>query len=225
MKYTPYSYSKISTHQQCNRKFKYVYIDKVKPGKKDLTALLKGGAVHNIFENYPNPGTHKLAPKYQHIFDNFIKTKLGEKYVKTDSIREYSFGLTEDLQITTYAAKDALFRGFVDHICIIENVLHLIDWKTGKLKEQRWQSYDQLMFYAIYFFQKYSHVNTIRISYVYVEHNEAENDIVLERKYLQNYVNDLMSLIYAAENDIQFQKCPSKLCDYCEYKEHCDNDQ
>lgn len=65
----------------------------------------------------------------------------------------------------------------------------------------------------------------IRISYVYVEHDEAENDIVLERQYLQNYVNDLMGLIREAENDVEFKKCPSRLCDYCEYKEYCDNDQ
>ena len=188
-----------------------------------MTALLKGGAVHSILEHYPNETAHKLAPKYQHIADNFIRTNLGEKYLIQDSIREFDFGLTENLEPTKYSDKEALFRGSVDFICTIDNVLHLIDWKTGKYKEQRWQVYDQLMFYAIYFFQRYKNADTIKISYVYVEH-EMENDIVLERKYLQNYINDLLHLINNVEKDVKFVKNPSKLCDWCDFKTHCSED-
>lgn len=224
MKYAPYSFSKLSLHEQCNRKFKYRYIDKVKPQKQDMTALLKGGAVHSLLENYPNPSTHKLAPKYKHIFDDFLQTKLGQDYLNIPSIREFAFGLTKDFEPTEYKSKDAIFRGYVDYICTKDNVLHLIDWKTGRLKEQKWQSYDQLMMYAIYFFQRYPNIDQIKISYVYVEHAEAENDLLLERKYLRTYKDSLAGMIISTEQDIEFKKCPSKLCDYCEFQYHCDKD-
>lgn len=123
MKYAPYSFSKLATHKHCNRKFKYNYIDKAPKDKTDMTALLKGGAVHSILEHYPNESTHKLAPKYQHIVDNFICTTLGEKYLNQESIREFSFGLTKQLTPTTYSDKEALFRGFIDFICTIEDTL------------------------------------------------------------------------------------------------------
>ena len=100
MKFAPYSFSKLNTHKSCNRKFKYNYIDKAPRDKTDMTALLKGGAIHSIIEHHPEPTTHKLAPKYQHIVDNFICTNLGEKYLTQDSIREFDFGLTQDLQPT-----------------------------------------------------------------------------------------------------------------------------
>ena len=225
MKYNPYSFSKLSTHKHCNRKFKYNYIDKAPKDKMDMTALLKGGAVHSILEHYPNESLHKLAPKYQHIADKFVVTNIGEKYLTQESIREFDFGLTKDLTPTAYSDKEALFRGSIDFICTIDNVIHLIDWKTGKYKEPKWQEYDQLMFYGIYFFQRYENVDTIKISYVYIEHENHENSIVLERQYLETYVKQLIELIHNAETDEEFKKNPGPLCNWCEFRTHCNSDK
>lgn len=223
-KYAPYSYSKISIHNQCNRKFKYQYLDKAPKSKSDITPLLKGGAVHSILENYPTPSTHKLAPKFQYIADKFIETDLGQKYLNLESIREYNFGLTKQLAPCKYSDKDALFKGSIDFITKIDDVLHLNDWKTGKLKEEKWQDFDQLMFYAIYFFMRYPTINKIVISYVYVEHEEHENKITLFRENLNNYVSTLLDLINAAETDTIFAKNITPLCDWCAFQEHCQQD-
>lgn len=221
MKHSPYSYSRLNSYKVCPRKFKYTYISKLKPQKLDRTALLKGGAVHSIIENYPEKSKHKLAPKYQHVFDKFIETELGKKYLSKESVREFEFGLTEDLEITSYSDKKAMFRGSVDFVCIVDNVLHLIDWKTGKYKEPKFQDYTQLMYYGIYFFKKFENINTMRITYVYVEHPEHENDLILERKFVDNYVNDLKSTINSVESDTEFCKNISSLCKYCDFEDHC----
>lgn len=221
-KFAPYSYSKISTYNQCNRKFKYNFIDKAPKSKTDITALLKGGAVHSILENYPNSSTHKYAPKYNYVAENFLKTELAKKYLLVNSTREFYFGLTPSLTPTKYSDKSAIFRGSVDYICIIDGILNLIDWKTGKSKEEKYQDFDQLLFYAIYFFSTYPNIDKIRISYVYVEHDH-ENDIVLDRKYLDNYTNQLLSNINKIETEEIFEKSKSYLCNYCDFKEHCDS--
>lgn len=80
------------------------------------------------------------------------------------------------------------------------------------------------MFYAIYFFQKYPNINKIKISYVYVEHADTENDLILERKYLDTYVSELINLINDAENDMEYAKNPSMLCSYCPFEVHCKQD-
>lgn len=221
MKYAPYSFSRLNLYSQCARKFKYRVIDKVPQEQGDMTALLKGGAVHHMLEYYPNKSSHKLAPKYQSIVDVFGKTIIGEKYLSKDSTREFSFGLDLKLNPCSYSNKLALFRGSIDYICIVNNTLHLIDWKTGKEKEQKWQDYSQLMYYAIYFFQAYPTIDSIKVSYVYVEHENMENELLLERKYLQKYVNDLVLLIKRAEGDEVFDKTESPLCDWCPYQNHC----
>ena len=223
MKYSPYSFSKLSTHNQCNRKFKYTYIEKAPKSEKDMTPLLKGGAVHSILEHYPNKSPHKLAEKYQHIANKFLETDIAKEIFFGDSVREYDFGLTKDLKPTKYNDKEALFRGSIDYIFTTDK-LNLIDFKTGKAKEQKWQSFDQLMFYAIYFFQKYPNINEINISYVYVEHENYHNSIILERQYLKNYISQLLTLIKNVETDTEFKKNESKLCDWCEFKEYCTKD-
>jgi CRISPR/Cas system-associated exonuclease Cas4 (RecB family) len=224
MKYAPYSFSRLNTHNSCNRKFKYSYIDKVQPENTDKTALLKGGALHSIIEHFPDNSPHKLAPKYQHIFNKFIISDLGKWYLFRDSIREYDFGLDYNLNPCSYNNKQALFRGSVDFICTIDNILHLCDWKSGNLKDEKYQSYDQLMFYAVYFFQKYEKIKTIKISYVYIEHENQENTMTLERKYLNVYTKQLTEMIESAENDTIHKKNITRLCDYCEFKKHCSED-
>lgn len=223
-KFTPYSFSKVATHKGCNRKFKYNYIDKAPRQKRDMTALLKGGALHSILEHFPEATNHKLASKYFHIAEKFLKSELGIKYFNVKSIRELSFGLDENLQPCEYSDKKAIFKGFIDYICTVDDVLHLVDWKSGKYKDQKFQDYSQLLYYAIFFFKKYPTINKINISYVYIEHENLENVLTLERQYLDNYIDDLMSSIYAVENDVEFKKNVGPLCNYCDFQEHCNND-
>lgn len=223
--FSPYSYSKISTFQQCKRKFKYNYIDKIPQGDRDTTPLIKGGAVHSIFEKYPEASTHKRAPDYQYIFDVFLNSGLGKKYIFRESSREKTIRINKNFEADDNATKEeTLFRGFVDYICTIDDTVNLIDWKTGKLRDQKYQDFNQLLFYSIYFFLKYDHINTVRIAYVYVEHPEYENAIVLERKYLDNYIHTLKSSINDIETETVFPKNITKLCDWCPFQEHCSSD-
>lgn len=120
MKYTPYSFSKLNTHKQCGRRFKYQYIDKIPQEDTDRTPLIKGGAIHSILEKYPEPSTHKMAEKYQDIADRFIVSTIGQKYMTNNSVREHSFGLTSSFKPTTYSDKEAIFRGHIDYICLEE---------------------------------------------------------------------------------------------------------
>lgn len=226
MKFAPYSYSRISSFQTCARKFKYTYIDKADKKPQNMEPLLKGGAVHHILENHPWPSTHKLAPQYQHIVDKFLRTEHGKKLMFRESTREFDFGLDKDLVPCGYNDEHAIFRGSVDYIFIENGVLYLVDWKTGKYKEQRWQTYDQLMFYGLYFFIRYPNVNKIHISYVYIEHENLHNDLTLERKWLDDYKEKLLNAINEIETEEVFPKTVKnqKLCDWCEFQLHCEQD-
>ena len=222
-KYAPYSFSKMNTYLDCPRKFKYNYITKAPKSETDLTPLLKGGAIHNIIENYPNPPTNKLAPKYQHIADRFIESDLGKKYIFTKSVNEASFGLDENFNPVEYNDKSAIMRGYIDHVCIIDGIIHIQDFKSGKLKDEKYQDYNQLKIYAIYFFQKYK-VEKIRISYVYIEHENQENPMILEIKYLDSYINTVKEYLTKVETDNDFNKNETHLCNWCSYKEHCSSE-
>ena len=221
LKFTPYSFSRLNTFVQCPRKFKYSYIDKIPQEETDKTALYKGSALHSILENYPNPGTHKLSEKYQPIIDKFLKSKYIH-YLERDHVSELKIGLSTSLEPCGYYDKTAMFRGAIDYFTVIDSVMHIIDFKSGKLKEHKYQDFNQLMFYAIYMFKKYLKLNTIKISYLYIEHN-TDNSMTLERKYLNNYSRTLLETIKNAESS-NYEKCESKLCEWCPYENFCSKD-
>lgn len=229
LKYTPYSYSKISTFKSCPLKFKFQYIDKI-PGKMDTAALIKGRTIHYLIENshlseedYEPEMKQNIKdyPEAVEIKKNFEQSSLGIKYLKDidkTAINEYKLGLSLSLNSTDYS-KESLFNGIVDYICVKNNILYLVDYKSGKYRDERWQDYNQLLFYAIYFFAKYN-VQKIIISFVYVEHN-LENLIELDIKYLDNYKKELLLNIKEIEDCIDFNPECSRLCDYCGFQEIC----
>ena len=216
----PLSYSKISTWCSCPRKFKYQYIDKVPTQERDRTPLLKGSAIHSTLENYPEPGTHKLSEQYQDITDRFLNSDYKELF-NYPNIRELKVAFDHNLNPQPYN-NSALFRGYIDYMCFIDGEVHLIDWKTGSYKEQKYQDFNQLLFYAIFVFLKYSGVNTINIRYVYVEHL-IENTLKLERMYLNNYIGEFRNLTEKMRLS-EFEKIPQKLCEYCDFEKHCISD-
>lgn len=218
--FAPYSYSKISMYHQCPRKFKYAIIDKLKGIQTDDTALIKGRAIHSFLENYPV--RIDISPEFEAAISAFIQSDFGKAVLNKPSTREYKFGLDRYLNPCDFWDKAVFIRGLIDHISVCEDTVHLIDYKTGKYKDEKYQSFDQLLVYAIYFFNKYKKIDKIKISYVYVEHN-LENSMLLERQFLDNYTNQLQGLISPLENDQSFNKNVSKLCGYCQFRDICIN--
>jgi len=229
LKYTPYSFSKISTYNSCPRKFKYQYIDKI--GKyEDSPALIKGRTIHYLIENstvspeeYSDEMKQNIVeyPETLEIKKNFEESALGRKYlvdIDKPPVQEFKLGLSLNLESKEYD-KSSLFNGIVDYICVKSGVLYICDFKSGRYKEERYMDYSQLLYYAIYFFVKYN-IQKINISYIYVEHN-LENKLELDIKYLDNYKMDLLNNIKNIEEDREFLENKTKLCDYCGFQEIC----
>ena len=220
MRFAPYSFSKLSTYQQCPLRFKFKYIDKIPEGKFDDSALVKGSNVHSILENYSE------VQQQNSIVEKFLKCDIAQKYLPailgtSKSVKEFNIGLDTKLNPSKYSDKSTIFRGKVDLMTVIDKTLNIIDYKTGKYKEEKYQSYDQLMFYAIYYFIRYHKIDKIRISYVYLE-AQLENEMILERKYLSSYIDRLIKTINSVETDTQFIKNKSILCNWCPYQETCE---
>ena len=236
-KFTPYSYSKMSTFFSCKRKFKFKYIDKVKIEKCPQEALVKGYCCHLVLEHFPEFPTEELLEVQPEDFRNlgietakmFIETDLAKSILNINGLKEYQFGITEEFRPCGYDDTTALFRGSIDRINVLnDNGLHyeLIDYKTGKYKDINKQSYDQLSFYAMYMYLKYFNIipwKSIKIRYIYVEHSK-ENSLIITYEDFVNILKKFKSQISEIENCIVFSKTENRLCDWCDYQEICQNE-
>ena len=235
MKYSPYSFSKINLYEQCPRKYKFQYIDKLGVWIPNI-ATERGSFIHLLLENHTKDKKTKfkfhIATEEQQkecfdIFTTFLDSDIGKETMVSDAIAELSFGMkiTETgLDICNYGDKSALFRGKIDHTIFKDkDTIRVIDFKTGKVSPFPMPL--QLIMYAIYLFYKYPDVNTIETLFLYVEHLE-EKQYIFKREHLTASTEKLLEKIITIENDETFDKKPSALCSYCDFKTVglCDGD-
>lgn len=210
-----FSFSKISTYKECPLKYKYRYIDKL-PSKPSIH-LIKGSKVHKLLENYENitPG------EYFDVVRNFAESELGQEILSKPSIREHKIKLDARLRANDELKKDETrFIGFIDRINVHDGV-DLIDFKTGKYKEPKYQDFEQLILYSLYMFDKFD-IDEIKLRFVYVEHN-IENTLIFKRESADFYRTQLKADIEKIENDTEFKKCPGPLCPWCDYRDLCNS--
>lgn len=252
MKYTPYSFSKISTWFSCPRRFKYNYIDKIKTEWVRSIPLERGTLIHLIFElerDIPAIKAHKDFKEIKQrgildgpaikgcfeVYDNFVKSKAGQSLMsKKRLFAEMPLGLSHDLEIMEYNPSDKegidnlFLRGYIDSAVISEgkegkdDTLIVIDWKSGKYKTKDQQEWDQLLYYAIGLFSKMP-FNKIILAYAYVEHDKMNLKEVY-RSDIEKYKAALYNNVNKIESDTVFEKNESALCNWCDYQNHCDND-
>lgn len=205
--FKPYSQSKISAFESCPMKFKFQYIDKIKPECK-FDHLERGRSVHKDLELYPNCNNETVL--------KFMQSEVGQKYSKLllgDIKREVRIGLNEGYELSCYDKANVL-NGIIDLIFIKDGVVHIVDWKTGRVPEE--QNWDQLETYAIAFLKKYD----VSVSYVYVDHC-VERTKLITQDQRESLVNKLKSRINLIESCTEFNRSVSWLCEYCPFKDLC----
>lgn len=227
-KYSPYSFSKLNTYEMCPKRFKFRYIKKEKEGECDKSALIRGSAIHEMFENHQK-GKEPKKSKYTADFKKAIERPQVKKIKKhlespEKTCREVSFGMTKDFSPCEYKDKNALFRGKIDLVYIDNGVLNLADYKTGKAKDEKYQNYDQLLLYSIYFFQRYPSLEKLKISYVYVD-QDVVNSLEVLRSFIETHKAHFLSIVNSIEADQEYIAKPSKLCHWCPYHKKCKESQ
>jgi CRISPR/Cas system-associated exonuclease Cas4 (RecB family) len=231
VKYNPYSFSKVSLYNNCNRKFKYKYIDRIKV-KTDTYHLEKGNYVHEVLEHLRTGGevdvskynlTAEQIAEIDVLIDTFVQSEFSKTflYPKTDHVfTEIKFGIDTKLEVSDYDYRDKnlLYLGAVDQVNFYSDSLHVIDWKTGKVRNYT----EQLRHYAMWALTQFPNVEKVITSYVFIEHNQSI-DVIVTREELKKIHLELLSNIQTIETDEQFFRKETPLCDYCEYGHHHSN--
>ncbi|MEM4605761.1 MAG: PD-(D/E)XK nuclease family protein [Candidatus Pacearchaeota archaeon] len=244
-----YSHSKVSCFEQCPKKYKFQYIDKIEPEIETTIEAFMGDLVHRTLEKlYREKQFQKINTKeelldfynkiWKEEFSEDIKIvkeefssenyrKMGERFISDYYDRFYPFNQLTILGIET---KDKLILpdGNKWHVRIdklaydSKGNYYICDYKTNsKMKFQEEADSDrQLAMYSIWVKDKFKDAKSIKLVWHMLAFNK---DVISERNedQLKKLQQEVIEIIKKIENEKEFPTKPGPLCNYCEYRKIC----
>jgi putative RecB family exonuclease len=246
-----YSYSRLETFEKCKLKFKYRYIDNIIPEiPKSIEAHL-GTIVHETLEwfytqtmasiipsmddvilHYSEKWTEQYVPeilivnRYMTEKDYFNKGMnfLIDYYYKHQPFKEKTIATEKKIEIILDETGDKKMVGFIDRLVHNEekDEFEIHDYKTANTlpSKEELQNNRQLALYSIAVKEEFGKEKNVKLIWHYLAHNE-NICIIKTNEDLENLKAEVIALINEIENTKQFPPNPSRLCDWCEYKNIC----
>ena len=222
----PISYSRLSTFEQCGLKFEYLYITKqvVDLGSE---ATNYGTRVHTALEVYGKElaigdkqsatdkalaGTNGEAVLWFPLVDK-IHAQQGDKYY------EYKMSITADKKPCDWFASDVWLRSIADVLIVDGDKATILDWKSGKVRDNP----SQMQIFAMMVMLHFPQVNTVKTSFVWLVYNKITN-ITFTRRMLDGLWSALSPRFDALQDAVDvgaFKAKPSPLCSWCAAKDIC----
>jgi hypothetical protein len=245
---TKYSYSRVGCYTNCPRSFKYRYIDHLKTieDQNADNALFLGTALHLGLETGDVNGAIEDYKSHFFVINNeIINECMKLEYVIPKALELLPSGLCEekldddyfvgfiDRLVPTYTDKDGIkhFDLYDYKYCAESSVprylasgqLSLYKWKYEKLNEGH--VIDHLYFLIIPKVKirqkKTETVQTFRLRLL--EELEKTNIRLEEVEYNPEKVDEYFTTISEIEQETEFPKNETRLCDWCQYKNWCMN--
>jgi len=213
------SYSRLSTFEQCQAKFDYLYVSKtVKDQGNEVSAY--GNRVHEVLELYGKDElteplgleAKQTLQKWGGLVDK-IKSKPGEKYY------EYQMAIDIKRAPTGWYDGDAYFRSIADVLVVDGDTAYCLDYKTGKVKDNP----TQLQLFAAMVFAHFPEVNTVKTSFIWLKFDKVDNT-TYKRSHLEALWNGLQPRLDMVKEVVDlgyFKTKPSGLCPWCPAQDIC----
>jgi putative RecB family exonuclease len=248
---TEYSHSRLSTFEDCPRRFRYRYVDEIKVDSEGVEAFM-GKRVHEILERlYHHVGRFGKPPSLAQVLDRFrldwarawhdkitiVRSENPPEFYQERGARclenfyraHYPFsdgetlGIEQRLQLSLDGEGRYRAIGIVDRIARRgDGVFEIHDYKTsGYLPPQRRLDEDRQL--ALY---------QIGLEQTYAEAREVElvwhylvfNKTLRSRRTpeaLDKLRGDVVRLIDAIEAETDYPARPGPLCRWCDYADLC----
>lgn len=221
LKYTPYSFSRLSSYMVCPRRFYYQYVNPLPQEMSEPSIYLeKGSYIHSLLEHYVKHYKEfkelltidDLKIKYNdeleypiNFMDNIKEFEdIFTNYISTERFRSFLY-YARNIEVEHYIELKIpntdiiLFRGYIDLYLDLLNNIWIIDYKSGQNKNYE---AEQLKLYAIMELIINNSPSVI-VSYEKIEHND-KNDYLIGRKEAEDYLKELVDLINVIESHDPF---------------------
>lgn len=213
-----WSPSRLFKYEECPRKAKFAYVDKLpEPGAKN-PALVKGEALHLDLEMFVKGMKPDLDPQVAKV--QKVAEELREGYKRREVRVEIELAVRRDWSVTSWFGKDAWGRFKLDIMQVVGKIGRVLDWKTGKYKPDG-EYADQLNAYSTAALSVTPTLESMTSALIFVEHTDVpverpEGTVLRDNlKKQQDYWTERVAKM---ENDTVFAPRPSPFaCRWCPY--------
>lgn len=233
------SVSSIKTYDDCPKKYWYGYIDKPPIQKKPWVHLELGSCLHLALEKFHDFLMKQQLPQTEY---SGLMKKCMESAVK-DFNQELLSPEIENMQIIMQSylndiktnglpnvlwvekpfditIGDFYLKGFMDRVDqIAPGVYKVVDYKTSK--NPAYLDKFQLQVYSMVLRDQLPDMEKISGSYVLLKHGCKTKDWDFTMKDLDDCKEKILKFGNLILNEDTWQKKPTKLCDFCDYKDLC----
>jgi putative RecB family exonuclease len=246
-----FSHSRLGCYEQCPRKYKLKYVDRVETEVEQSIEAFMGSRVHGVLEKlYQDMKFHKLNTldelldflrsewkknwddsivivKEEYGPDNYLK--MAEKFV-TDYYNKYkpfdqgrTISIEERILINLDDSGDYKLQGYIDRVMETEEGYYEVhDYKTNsRLPLAEYLDNDRQL--ALYAIGVKERYPDVK-DVKLVWHFLAFNkeiDSTRTDEELEELKKSVIELIDKIESEEKFEANPSTLCDWCEFKPVC----
>ena len=246
-----YSHSRLSTFEQCPLKFKFRYLDKIKPEIEQTIEGFLGNKVHEVLEIiYTETAKNRtfqldeVIQLYSKKWNKDFNPKI--KIIKKENSIEYYFNKGVNFLINyfvkhspfkdnTIAIEKRIFvnldlegkyklQGYIDRLVHNKetNIFEIHDYKTGGfLKPQKELDKDRQL--ALYSIGIREMFENVNDVHL-IWHFLAFNKKMTSYRTLEQLnklKQEIIQLIDKIESATEFPACPSILCKWCGFRSYC----
>lgn len=203
----PVSFSRMSTFEQCETKYEHLYILKdVRDAGSFHTEY--GTRIHEALEHYGRDGRplSQEAVRYQPVVD-LLLNKPGVRYF------EHQMAIDVDHQPVDWNSPFAWFRGIADVLILNDSKAVIVDWKTGKVKDNP----TQMILFALLVMDHFPEIEEVSTAFVWLAHNEVTSSTYCRKRKDQMWAS-VSPRIDALQKTLDlgvFGKTKSGLCGWC----------
>ncbi len=246
-----YSHSKLSTFEQCKQKYKFRYIDKIKPDFEASIEAHLGKAVHdtlewlynNVLDNkiptldqtieqYSNNWQENYKENFKIVKQEFKPEDYFNKgvkflinyYLKYQPFKDGTIEMEKRVFVNLNENSSNKIIGYIDRLVYNKetDTYEIHDYKTGNFLPSQ-DKFDTDRQLALY---------GIAIKQLFGENKEillvwhylGHNKKITSTRtnqQLEKLKQDILNLIDEVESTQEFHPNKSILCDWCEYKSKC----
>lgn len=220
-RFTAWSWSRYSDYKLCPLKAKLAHIDKIREPKNQ--AMMRGAEIHDKARDFIKGIIKKLPAELASFKDEFSKLKRLYKKKILGAIVEEDWAYRKDWTQTAWNDWAECYLRVKLDVAYYEDeeTLIMIDWKTGKFREEMHEEYmEQLELYALAALMLLPHVYKVKPLLKYTDLGQTfptGKSLVFDRREVSALKKTWEKRLRPMMNDTVFAPRPNDKCRWCFY--------